>query len=160
MPPSTASRPTPTRGRVRRRPSERVLLTAFLLLVVAGMAFLSVDELARVPPDQRGAARLAVIAAWLLSAGAVAGLQLSQWRRGTLIVRDPMRRAENQRRVALGARVAIPIAVGGALVLGILAHAFKAVVAGLLGGAALAFAPTLLWIAFALRPDEKRGKPL
>lgn len=161
MPSPTESRPArPPGGGVRGRPSERVFLTAFLLLLVAGLAFVSVDELGRVSPDQRSAARLAVAAAWLLSAGTVAGLQFSQHRRGALIVRDPARRAENQKRLALSARVAIPIAVGGAVVLGVLGHAFKAVVAGLFGGAALAFVPTLLWIAFALRPDENRGEPL
>lgn len=78
---------------------DRAVLSLFLPALVAGMAFVSLDELGRVAADQRDVARGTVAAAWVLSAAAVVALQLWHWRRGTLFLRDPDRRKANRARI-------------------------------------------------------------
>ena len=158
----SAARPTPGGGtrQVRLWRSERLLLSLFLGSLVAGMALLSLDAIQSVEPRHRPTARVAVGAAWALSALGGLAVQLVHRRRGTLILRDPRERAANRSRIRKSLPGWLAVGVGGALSLGAFGHTVKGVVFGLLGGFTLSFLPLLLWIAWMLRPEDREGERL
>ena len=124
------------------------------------MALLSLAEIRRVEADDRSTARAVVGAAWAVAGLTGAVVQLVSWRQRRLILRDPRQRAENSARIRAALGTWVVLAVGLALLTGTLAHTVRGAVFGLLGGLALSFSPALLWIAFFLRPEERRGEEL
>jgi hypothetical protein len=147
------------RMRQLARGHERVFVATFLGVVIVVCAVIDGSSW----PNAGPAARIAVVALWVLCGSAVAGWQWRVARRGQLTLRDPAAREANARRIARwqgSARWAFPAMVVIVLVLGILTHQAKALVAAAIGGTTLGFAPVLLWIAFRLRPDQHRGERL
>jgi hypothetical protein len=110
----------------------------------------------------RVAAGIAVVAGLFIAAL----IQWRLWRQGRLILRDPEDRRMNARKISRSRSKVAPTAAGVGLVsVAMLTahgrlHLVGVVAAELLCGLVLGYAPVLLWIAFRLRPDERRGERL
>jgi hypothetical protein len=138
------------------RDHERLFISLFMAVVIAAAVGAGVDAWG----DADGETRLAIVLAWAIPFAGLALYELLLWRRGRLLVTDPEERAIARERNARQARIWIWPAVGLAVVLGVLGGQPQAIVLGMFGGAILAMAPVLLYVAFVLRPDQRVGGKL
>ena len=139
---------------------ERVFLSLVFVIGVAALAFFSFDEVGDVPAAERTAARNAVVVSWVLAAAVGILYQLWLWVNGRLILRDPRDRAENHGRITRALPVTTAVMIAVALAVGALTGPVKGVLFGMFGGFILSITPVMLYIAFRLRPDQRRGEYL
>lgn len=143
----------------------RLLVSLFVLGVVAFLAVASVADIRDVPSEDRTSAALFGGAAWLISFAAGAALTFLHARRGTLILRERAAREANRQRIrAMNPTKLIVPGTATALTIGYLSPSAELVWFGLLGGCLLAFTPVILWVAVTnpgydtqARRDERTG---
>ena len=125
---------------------ERLSLTLFFGVVVTTLTVMTVSAAAR-------GHGVAIAGAWTAGFGLTALTMYSRHRAGRLILRRAADR-EIQRRKNL-ASVPIGWALAGALVILLSVGGLAADLAvAALAGTLTAFAPLILWITYALRPDQ------
>ena len=135
-------------------------MSAFFLAWVAVAVVASLDSIDAVDGSDRTAATRAVVAAWVAGVLFAVGLNALEWRAGRLLLTDPADRAANRGRIDRSRALwSLPV-LAAAMALAAVSPTAVGVIAGLLGGFVLGLAPLLLWIAFALRPDEHRDERL
>ncbi len=134
---------------------ERLVITAVVPALLAGTVLVSLDA-AREDESSRGA----LVILWVVATAAGILHQLYLWTEGRLIVRDPDERErlrrKNESRIPLYIAIGVAVSlIGGAGVLGV---PVRAIVAATSGGLILAYTPVLLWIAWVIRPGQRRGE--